>query len=135
MAKKEINRAISAMQGDVIYSGEIFSETITTTSLINLGAISFKKMGTFSLSIVPVLAGGSAPTTLTVTFNKFINGVQPKGASLAKIIAGADIVADPRGIIVNVQDLTPETVFTDLEVTVQASDITNIEFKIVVVGD
>ena len=135
MAKKEINRALSEMDADRIYSGEIFSETITGTNLVNLGAISFKSMGSFSLSIVPVLASGSAPTSLTVTFNKFINGIQPKGSSLVKVISAVDIVSSPAGIIVNVQDLTPETVFTDLEVTVQSSDTTDIELSIIVVGD
>lgn len=135
MAKKEINRALSEMDADRIYSGEQWTETITGTSLVDLGSISFKSMGTFSIAIIPVLASGSAPTTLTLTFNKFIDNVAVAGLSFSKVIAQSDIVSSPNAQIVNVNDLTPETVFTDLQITVQSSDVTDIDLSIHVVGD
>ena len=135
MAKREINRSITEMQGDRIYSGVQWEENITGTSLVDLGAISFKSMGTFTIAIIPVLSSGVAPTSLTVTFNKFIDNVAVAGTSFSKVIEQADIVSSPDAQIVNVEDLTPISVFTDLQITVQSSDVTDIDLSIHVVGD
>ena len=136
MAKKEISRSISEEQADRIYSNIIFTETITDTSFIDLGRVSFKQMGTFSLSIIASLVSpASAPTMITLTFTKFIDNVQVKGTPYSIDILASDIVANPTRTIVNVNDLLPDAVFTDLNIKAQSSDNTDVNLEIRVTGD
>ena len=78
---------------------------------------------------------GDSPTSLVVTFNKLINGERPKGSSHFITILAVDITSTPKAQIVNVDDLLPDMVFTDLEITVQSSDATDIDLSIDVTGD
>lgn len=136
MAKKEISRSLSEEAAGRIYSGEIFTETITDTNLIDLGSVSFKLMGTFSLSITASLVSpASAPTMITLTFTKYIDNIQVKGTPYTKDILESDIVASPTRTIVNVNDLLPDAVFTDLNIKAQSSDVTDVNLEIRVTGD
>jgi len=127
---------ISITEIDVVNAKLIFrDENITSTTPVETTLIDFKNIGTFTFWIIPILnGGGTAPTSLDVNFEKFLEGYKASGDPTIKTIDEADITTIPDGHVVNVSELKPPSVFEDLKITVTPSENTNIDLLIYLIG-
>jgi len=134
----EIERDYSQLVAGQKFAGD-GSIDITGTTLVSGGVFDMSAISTYTFYIYPILISGTAPTQIDVVFNKKcrIKGIGTKDIlGTPKTVAiTSGIIADPLGIVLNVDDLTPDAVFNAMEITAKATDGTAVvKIRVVIVG-
>ena len=121
-------RSIQEQQAGRKYVDHFVSASgITDTTPQSFNNKSMGEVSIYSFWITCKLNSGTAPDNIFVDFTKKLSNpaagespIEMNGTVFRKTIPSSDIVSSPKGIIVNVADITPEGGFNLLDIDITA---------------